>query len=124
MAEVFIRFAKEEDVAEVDKLLFQVHKIHSDARPDLFIPGAKKYSDEELKSIFNDPHAPVFIAETDGKIVGYAFCILQLTEERHGRRAVKTLYIDDLCVDKNARGPRRHDALPPGALLCKRTGLL
>ena len=34
MEELTIRRAKEGDIPTLDKLLYQVHKVHSDARPD------------------------------------------------------------------------------------------
>lgn len=51
MCEVTIRRAKFKDIPQLDKLLFEVHKIHSDIRPDLFTVGEKKYTDEELEQI-------------------------------------------------------------------------
>lgn len=36
-----IKKAKESDIEQITKLLYQVHKIHSDKRPDLFIPKKK-----------------------------------------------------------------------------------
>ena len=33
-----IKKAKESDIEQITKLLYQVHKIHSDKRSDLFIP--------------------------------------------------------------------------------------
>ena len=35
------------DIDQIEKLLYQVHKVHSDARPDLFIVDKKKYNKEE-----------------------------------------------------------------------------
>ena len=43
-----IRKANKEDINALNELLYQVHKVHSDARPDLFRVGEKKYNDEEL----------------------------------------------------------------------------
>ena len=51
MNELRIRPAEAKDLPDLDRLLYQVHKVHSDARPDLFKPGAKKYTGEELKKI-------------------------------------------------------------------------
>jgi hypothetical protein len=48
MCEVTIRRAKFKDIPQLDKLLFEVHKIHSDIRPDLFTVGEKKYTDEDF----------------------------------------------------------------------------
>lgn len=44
--DILIRLAKESDIPYIDKQLYQVHKVHSDARPDLFKQGVKKYNDD------------------------------------------------------------------------------
>ena len=49
MEDLNIRRAKEYDIPVINKLLYEVHKVHSDVRPDLFKAGAKKYSDDELR---------------------------------------------------------------------------
>lgn len=104
MSDMIIRRAVESDIPVIDKLLFQVHKIHSDIRPDLFNKGTKKYTDEELKSIIADELTPVFVAEKDGMVLGYAFCIHQQHINDNNLTDIRTLYIDDLCVDEASRG--------------------
>ncbi len=104
MKELNIRRATENDIPVVDKLLYQVHKVHSDARPDIFKQGAKKYTDEQLKDIFANELTPVFVAEKDGEVLGYAFCVHKQFINDNNMTDIKTLYIDDLCVDENARG--------------------
>lgn len=99
MCEVTIRRAKFKDIPQLDKLLFEVHKIHSDIRPDLFTVGEKKYTDEELERIIVDEQKPIFVAEHNGKVKGYAFCIFKQDLESKSVTNIKTLYIDDLCVD-------------------------
>ena len=39
MSDITIRRAAEDDIPALEKLLFQVHKVHSDVRPDLFKAG-------------------------------------------------------------------------------------
>lgn len=98
-----IRFAAENDIPRINSLLYQVAAVHAQGRPDLFRTGAKKYNDDELRSIIEDDNRPIFVAEQNGKVVGYAFCII----EQQGNRVltdIKTLYIDDLCVDEKCRG--------------------
>ena len=104
MSDIVIRCAEEKDLQKVDELLFQVNKVHSDARPDLFKPGAKKYTDAELKEIFQNDKTPVFVACINGGVVGYAFCIFKQFVNDNNLTDIKTLYIDDLCVDENVRG--------------------
>lgn len=101
-----MRRAEVRDIKEIDKLLFQVHKVHSDIRPDLFKQEAKKYTDDELEKIIADDKTPVFVAEGEesGEILGYAFCVHKQFVGNTNMTDIKTLYIDDLCVDEAARG--------------------
>ncbi len=98
-----IRKAEARDLDAVNDLLGQVLRVHHEGRPDLFRPEGKKYSDEELLGIFADPLTPVFVYEECDRVLGYAFCVLQ-KQESLSLMPLKTLYIDDLCVDEKARG--------------------
>lgn len=100
----YIRKANINDLEKVNKLLYEVQKVHSDARPDLFKTGAKKYTDEQLQNIFENDMTPVFVFEKDNDVLGYAFCIFKQELNSNTLTPIKTLYIDDLCVDENARG--------------------
>ena len=104
MTDVTIRRAVDADIPALDQLLYQVHKVHSDVRPDIFKAGAKKYTDEELKVLLADDHTPVFVAEHNGMVLGYAFCIRKQFLNDNSMTDIKTLYIDDLCVDESSRG--------------------
>lgn len=104
MEQISIRRAVQSDLEVINKLLFQVHKVHSDVRPDLFRPGSKKYNDEELKAIIADDRRPIFVAKREGTVLGYAFCIHQQHIGEQSLTDIKTLYIDDLCVDETVRG--------------------
>lgn len=99
-----IRHAEEKDIPFVANLLYQVQAVHAEGRPDLFRRGGRKYSDAKLREIFSDPTRPVLVAELNGTVVGYAFCILETTPGSDTRYAEQSLYIDDLCVDTNRRG--------------------
>lgn len=99
-----IRRAENKDKERLGELLSQVLEVHHNARPDLFKSGAKKYSDAELDAILADDTRPIFVAESDGEVLGYAFCIFVQHKDDSILTDVKTLYIDDLCVDENIRG--------------------
>ncbi|MGI6756024.1 MAG: GNAT family N-acetyltransferase [Atopobiaceae bacterium] len=102
-----IRRARIEDIDEIVPLLHQVHDVHAQARPDIFVRGSRKYTTEELKEIIPDDTRPVFVAVQDlsGKetVVGHAFCIWQDTKGIANMQDVTTLYLDDLCVDSAFR---------------------
>lgn len=99
-----IRRAEEGDVPGIHKLLAEVNRIHHDGRPDLFDLG-NKYTDDQLLEMFGDDSRPVFVAVGDaGEVLGYAFCQHQQILGDTIRTPVKTLYVDDLCVDETIRG--------------------
>ncbi len=99
-----IRFAEARDIPEMLDLLLQVGDVHHQIRPDLFRAGAQKYDEAALRAILTDPDRPIFAADIDGKMAGYAFCILEITKGDPCRCDRKVLYIDDLCVDEARRG--------------------
>lgn len=101
---MIVRRAKLRDIEKIKDLLNQVLKIHHDGRPDIFKPCCRKYTDEELIEIINDDNRPVFTAEKNGKVLGYAFCIFKENKNDNILRDIKSLYIDDLCVDEQSRG--------------------
>jgi len=99
-----IRKATVNDKPRLEELLCQVLTVHHNARPDIFKKGTKKYTSEELDAIITDPNRPIFVAEEDGKVLGYAFCIFVQHTDDNILTDIKTLYIDDLCVDEKTRG--------------------
>ena len=100
-----IRRANFDDVNGLDRLLLQVLTVHHNGRPDLFKENCRKYSHDELKVLLNDENRPVFAAFDDkGYMLGYAFCIIEQRVGDNVLTDMKTLYIDDLCVDESARG--------------------
>ena len=133
MADMTIRRATAADIPQIDELLRQVLEVHHAGRPDLFKGGAKKYTDEELKTILADDQTPVFVAVAPAdtanagdaesvsaahsaeessntgslavdQVLGYAFCVFQQHTNSNILTNIKTLYIDDLCVDERSRG--------------------
>ena len=112
-----IRRAENKDKVRIGELLSQVLEVHHNARPDLFKSGAKKYTDHELDCILADDSRPIFVAESDGEVLGYAFCIFVQHKDDNILTDVKTLYIDDLCVDKALRGKHIGKELYAGAAL-------
>lgn len=104
MNEIKIRRAEQRDIPAMLSLLLQVHKVHSDVRPDLFRVGGQKYTAVDLEEILADEKRPIFVAEADGAVAGYAFCIHRQVVGDTSLTDIKTLYIDDLCVDEKVRG--------------------
>ena len=99
-----IRRAEKIDIDGINKLLRQVLDIHHNGRPDIFKSDVKKYTDNELEEILTDDTRPIFVAAENGEVLGYAFCVFVQYENNNILTDVKTLYIDDICVDESIRG--------------------
>jgi ribosomal protein S18 acetylase RimI-like enzyme len=67
--------------------------------------GGTKYTDGELLDIIADDERPIFVAvDDDGEVLGYAFCMYEDYAGDTVRTPIRTLYVDDICVDGAARG--------------------
>lgn len=117
-----IRFARRDDIPALEKLLLQVCSVHAAARPDLFRDGGQKYTADELDEIIVDESRPILVYD-DGGVVGYAFCVISETDGKGALKKVKSLYIDDLCVDSATRSKGVGTALYEAAMkLAKEKG--
>ena len=104
------RRANKTDIPGIIELLHQVNMVHHVLRPDLFKPNTTKYDEQELEDLLCDDSKPIFVFE-DGKILGHAFCMITEVRDNKLLQDIKTLYIDDICVDEKARGKHVGKAL-------------
>ncbi len=99
-----IRLAVEKDIPKILDLLSQVCLVHHRGRPDIFKIGTK-YSSQDLKVLLADKERPILVAvDENDSVMGYCFCVFQQHNYNSVLTHIKTLYIDDLCVDENLRG--------------------
>lgn len=119
-----IRRAENKDIPTLMELLRQVHGVHYDIRPDIFKPTTTKYSAIELEEILSDPMRPILVvADESDSVLGYAFCAYKQAVGDLLLTDIKSLYIDDLCIDKAHRGKHIGSALYEAVLaLAKETG--
>ena len=102
---MIIRRAQEKDMPDILKLLSQVLEVHHKGRPDLFKGGVRKYTDNELAELIKDDAKPIFVGVDESeRVLGYAFCVFVQHVGDNILTDIKTLYIDDLCVDEEIRG--------------------
>lgn len=107
-----IRRAEKKDLPMVHRFLQEVLEVHAAIRPDIFISGTTKYTDDQLLEIFADDSTPVFVAVDDeDRVLGHVFCVLKKPAFSTNMIDRKILYIDDLCVDEQARGQHVGSAL-------------
>ena len=100
-----IRRAEEKDAPRISALLRQVLEVHAAVRPDMYRSGTQKYSEAGVLELLRDPDCVLFVEtdETD-RTIGYAICFWKTVEDDGPVVGRRELYIDDICVDENARG--------------------
>ncbi len=99
-----IRMAEEQDSVRIGELLKQICLVHHKRRPDLFTTD-KKYSDEQILEMIKTGERPIIAAvDEQNNLLGYALCELKCYDGNGALNNIKTLYLDDLCVDENYRG--------------------
>lgn len=112
---MIIRSAVPADLPGIHRLLDQVLAIHAEGRPDLFRAGTRKYTDTEILGLIADADRPRFVALDEdaapGELLGYALCAVKDYSSSHSMQPIRTLYIDDFCVDEAARGQHVGTAL-------------
>ena len=109
---MLIRRAAERDIPRIHELLAQVAQVHHTGRPDLFRARGRKYTDAQLSQKISDENAPIFVAVDGGeRVLGYVFCQFEQYVNHNILTDVKTLYIDDLCVDEALRAQHIGGAL-------------
>ena len=99
-----IRLAQLKDIPKILDLLRQVDLIHHNGRPDIFKVGAK-YNANEIESLIRNATEPILVAvDEKDEVLGYCFCQFIQHKNNSVLTDIKTLYIDDLCVDETLRG--------------------
>lgn len=102
---ISIRRAENKDIDRMNELLTQVLEIHASIRPDIFISGTTKYTNEELEQMLLDDKKPIYAAvDENDTLVGYAFCVIKEQPFSNNMIPFQSLFIDDLCVDTSLRG--------------------
>ena len=107
-----VRRAEERDIPAILRLLGKVLEIHAALRPDIFVPGTTKYTENELAAMLKEEDKPVYVAaDEEDHCVGYAFCQLRQQPFSNNMVPFQSLFIDDLCVDGALRGQHVGDCL-------------
>ena len=96
-----IRDMESKDYPEIDRLMKELHELHVKGRPDLYTELEHPYSREEFEKIVSDPEIIAILAEEKSVVIG--LCIGTL-RKKSGMGEMKTMYIEDLIVDRNFRG--------------------
>ncbi|MBP2621945.1 N-acetyltransferase family protein [Streptococcus panodentis] len=101
-----IRKANPADIPVLSQFLQQILLVHHQARPDIFKSQGSKYSPQELEKLLSQENTPIFVYEDEkGQLLGHLFCTIK-EPDSPVLNPIRTLFIEDLCVDEKARGQR------------------
>lgn len=101
-----IRKANTTDIPVLMRFLEQILLVHHQARPDIFKDSGSKYSPKELENLMSQESTPIFVYENEvGQVLGHLFITIK-ENQSSVLNPIKTLFIEDLCVDENARGQK------------------
>ena len=90
-----------DDYNEVDRLMAQVHQLHVNGRPDLYIDVEHIYSFDQFKEMVENEDMITILAEENDKVIGICMVSMRARTCMVKRR---TAYMEDLCVDEACRG--------------------
>lgn len=98
---IIIETPQKEELKKVNKLAKQVHELHVNWRPDLFLSVEEVITKEEFEEKIQAKE--IFVAKIQDEIVGYI--TFNIKEKNNpAMRYRKQLQIEAICVDEEKRG--------------------
>ena len=96
-----IEVPKIDDFKRVNELAKQVHELHVNWNPDLFLSVDEVLQKDYFEVLIQNKE--IFIAKLNNEIVGYVIFSIR-EKENLSMRYRKQLNIEAICVDENCRG--------------------
>ena len=98
-----IRFAKKEDLEQINELRKQVNDLHVKGKPEIFKPGFSDELREYIYDIFRDAQKKIIVCVSDGNICALAVLHHIIRPETPYMFERDYLDIDEFCVDEAFR---------------------
>lgn len=97
-----IRKVEEKDYEQLVKLVYQVHELHYQNRPDIYVDG-NPLPIEYFESMINDENALNFVYVENNNILGLLMASKQCNNHIPIIKERTTYFIDDIVVGNNQR---------------------
>ena len=98
-----IRFAKETELEEINKLRKQVNDLHVKGKPEIFKAGFSEELKNYVYDVFYNERKKIVVCDCDGIIAGFAILNHISKPESPFSYATDFLDIDEFCVDVHYR---------------------
>lgn len=99
-----IRRIQKEDRKQIILLLEQVSRLHIERRADILKTKTYEDFDKYALEIISNKEKITFVAEQDNKILGIIILKIKEVKNHINLKDSKTLWVDELCVNKENRG--------------------
>ena len=100
-----IRQAISTDALHLSSLCMDVQRLHAEHHPDVFqMPQSEDFALSFFEEMLLDPNVRIFIAEENGKAVGYILCKLVERPVNPFTFAARSLHVDQIGVRAEVRG--------------------
>lgn len=73
-----VREAVCQDFIEICNLAIEVHQLHLENRPDIYVDVDNSMLEDYLDGLFNDSHIKTFVVENSDKNELVAYCIMKM----------------------------------------------
>lgn len=100
---ITIRYAKQEELKQVNNLRKEVHELHCNGRADIFNSDSWKNIEEFINVRFSSDESGVIVAVKGEKIVGFATVQYIHKAESAFQQARNFYHIEEFGVDKEHR---------------------
>lgn len=94
-----IRFARQNDLEQINVLRKQVHELHVKGKPEIFKQGFPSGLRDYINEIYRDPQKKIVVGEKDGTICAFAVLNHIVRPETPYMHERDYLDIDEFCVD-------------------------
>ena len=102
---ISVRRATPEDAADIARLNADVQRIHAAAHPDFFKPpSATTFPPAHFVELMERPDTVMFVAESEGRIVGYLYGDVTPAMETSSTYAFPRFYIHHISVEPAHQG--------------------
>lgn len=100
-----IRNLLPEDYPAVDGIMNELHRLHTENRPDVYSPAEHIYSEEQFSEMFASENTFAIGAETEGELVGICFFDIRgkSPNAKKGIVSSKKAFITDIAVAEKFR---------------------
>ena len=103
MENFIIRYAKREELENVNKIRKQVNEVHVKGRSDIFCENGWQFIEPFIYTRFDEENSRVIVADIEGEIVGFAVIQYIVKKESPFNKERRYLHIEEFGVDEKHR---------------------